>query len=65
MTQKRKFAKIAIKDLEIVYVTFGLASIMGFDIEALVLIICVLLETGATICGDISKEPCWGGCSNG
>lgn len=66
MTQNRKLAKIAVKDLEIIYVPFRPAANMCFDIEALVLIISVLLKTGATICGDITEEAmmgdsgCWG-----
>lgn len=66
MTQNRKLAKIAVKDLEIIYVPFRPAANMCFDIEALVLIISVLLKAGATICGDITEEAkmggggCWG-----
>lgn len=57
MTQKRKFTKIAVKDLEIVYVPFRPAAYMGFHIEALVLIVVVLLEAGAAICADIAERP--------
>lgn len=49
--------KIAVKDLKIAYVPFGPAAHMGFDIEALVFNIVVLLEAGATICGDIAEKP--------
>jgi hypothetical protein len=57
MTQKRKITKIAVKDLEIIYVPFGPAAEMCFHIEALVLSIVILLEAGAAICGDITEKP--------
>lgn len=54
MAKKGKLAASAVKDLEIVYVTFWLAVNMSRDIFTLRFIIIIVMEAGAAIANIIS-----------
>lgn len=56
MTKERKLPKIAVKELQIIYVPFWPAASMCFHIQALVLIIFVVLKAGTAICSDTAEE---------